>query len=581
MSGRGIGQGVGPDADNFDELQSLLIGPERARLSALEERLDDREERRREIGELLPDALLQHALDPDLARALAPGVERAITASVRQNPAPLADALFPVMGPAIRKAVAAALAAMVDSLNRTLELSVSTRSIGWRVEAVRSGKPFAEVVLLHTLLYRVEQVFLIETASGLLLQHVHGTHDDVRDADMVSGMLTAIRDFVHDSFRVGKTENLEALKVGELSVWIEQGPRAVVAAVIRGEAPLTFRERLQSANETIHLEFSDAFERFKGDAAPFDAARPVLESCFHMEYRASAARPRHRAWILGTVVTAFLAIWLGFTIRDRWRFGRYVDAVRAQPGLVVLSTGRQGGRFTLMGLKDPLARDPDAILRESPIRPSDVNATWEPFFASAPPLALARAQQVLAPPPGVTMTLTNSVLAIDGPAPPAWVVDAMRLAPLIPGIQRVDASAALAALAAATVRQIESLAVLFAKGQAQLVAGQQDGIAALVAGCATLQSLAAAANHHYTLRLVGHTDADGAPEANLPLSRARAAVVRDVIDRIPHDRLSVVSDGVGSADPAVESTREADKQQNRRVTIRVTPSDPATAAPRP
>ena len=36
------------------------------------------------------------------------------------------------------------------------------------------GKSFAEVVLLNTLRYRVEQVFLIHAESGLLLQHVTG-----------------------------------------------------------------------------------------------------------------------------------------------------------------------------------------------------------------------------------------------------------------------------------------------------------------------------------------------------------------------------------------------------------------------
>ena len=54
---------------------------------------------------------------------------------------------------------------------------------------------------------------------------------------MVSGLLTALRDFVKNSFRSGDTDDLEALTVGDLSVWIEQGPRAILAAVVRGRAP--------------------------------------------------------------------------------------------------------------------------------------------------------------------------------------------------------------------------------------------------------------------------------------------------------------------------------------------------------
>ena len=42
---------------------------------------------------------------------------------------------------------------------------------------------FAEVVLLNTLLYRVEQVFLIDRDSGILLQHVKAGTVAVQDAD--------------------------------------------------------------------------------------------------------------------------------------------------------------------------------------------------------------------------------------------------------------------------------------------------------------------------------------------------------------------------------------------------------------
>ena len=40
---------------------------------------------------------------------------------------------------------------------------------------------------------------------------------------------------------------------------------------------------------------------------------------------------------------------------------------------------------------------------------------------------------------------------------------------------------------------------------------------------------------------------------------------------VASERLEIVDAGVGSDDPAVRSDREADKQRNRRVTVRVTP----------
>src|SRR5262245_28009478 len=89
-------------------LRAVLVGPERRRLAALQKRLDDRDARARDVADVLPHVLLQHSQDPQFARALTPPLEKALTASVRRDPRPLADALFPVMGPAIRKAVASA-----------------------------------------------------------------------------------------------------------------------------------------------------------------------------------------------------------------------------------------------------------------------------------------------------------------------------------------------------------------------------------------------------------------------------------------------------------------------------------------
>ena len=186
----------------FAELRSLIIGPEQRELRALEARINDPGRVARDVSEVLPEAVLLRKHDPHLTRALAPTIEEAITTSVRQNPQPLADALFPVIGPAIRKAIAASLSGMLESLNRTLEHSLSWRALQWRLTAFRTGKSFAEVVLLNTLVYRVEQVLLIDRRDRPAPAARDGRLPPAQDADMVSGMLTAIHDFAHDSFRV-------------------------------------------------------------------------------------------------------------------------------------------------------------------------------------------------------------------------------------------------------------------------------------------------------------------------------------------------------------------------------------------
>src|SRR6476646_5694967 len=132
-----VGTGHGPD-DSFDELRTLLVGPEQRELRDLREYIHDPAAQTREVSRVLPDAIALRSDDEQLTRALAPTVEEAITSSVRRDPRPLADALFPVIGPAIRKAIAHTLAGMIESLNRTLEQSVSFR------RSTGGGRRFAQ-----------------------------------------------------------------------------------------------------------------------------------------------------------------------------------------------------------------------------------------------------------------------------------------------------------------------------------------------------------------------------------------------------------------------------------------------------
>ena len=122
---------------------------------------------------------------------------------------------------------------------------------------------------------------------------------------MVSGMLTAIRDFVQDSFKCPRRPiRSRRFKVGEL-VGLDRGRARtrIVAAVIRGSAPRDFRHALQEAVESIHLQFGEALEAFNGDTAPLADARPTLEALPAVGSTAPmSGSPRTRStWIVAGV----------------------------------------------------------------------------------------------------------------------------------------------------------------------------------------------------------------------------------------------------------------------------------------
>jgi OOP family OmpA-OmpF porin len=564
----------------FAELRTLIVGPEQRQLRALQARLNDPGRQAQDVSDVLPEAVLLRRRDPHLTRALAPTIEEAITASVRKNPQPLADALFPVIGPAIRRAMAASLSSMLESLNRTVEYSLSWRAIKWRITALLTGRPFAEVVLLNTLVYRVEQVLLIDRRTGLLLQHVASDPRAIQDPDMVSGMLTAIRDFSRDSFRVAEEDALDTLRVGELSIWIEQGPYAILAAVIRGTPPRELRVAFQEAIERLHAFHGDALQSFDGDTAPFDSVRPTLEDCLQSQYHQAPARSFRRLWAIAALVLVAIGAWLYVTLDRRARWNGYVDALRREPGLVVLSDRRDGGRYAVRGLRDPLARDPASLLAAHGLVPDRVTGSWQLYQALDPPLVLARARQLLRPPAGVSLQYAAGVLSATGNAPAEWIVDSSRVAPALPGVTRFDASAAIAERSSALADAIQSTPILFERGSTKLIAESERSLARALETLRTLDALARVGQRRVPLEIRGHADADGPVESNIPLSLRRAEFVRGVlaVPDLPAVDLRVTA--AGSSDPAATGATEQDKQRNRRVSLRVGPAVAADASGR-
>ncbi len=568
-----------PPGDRLSELRALLLAAEHQQVVQIQERLDDPRTRAEDVSRVLTEAVaIRSGQDHSLTDSLLPTVEEAIGISVKRHPEVLADGLFPVMGPAIRKSIAATLADMLETLNQALGQSFSKKGLQWRLESWRTGKPFSEIVLLRTLLYRVEQVFLIHRKTGLLLAHVSADGANVQDADMVSGMLTAIRDFVRDSFGGAETDTLDAFRVGERAVWVEQGPDAALAGVVQGNPPRELRAVFAETIEKIHRDMARDLEEFEGDAAPFEKCRGDLEACLKSQRqpgeagatRAKGAR-RYAPLIASlAVILAAAGLWTWTTVRRDRRWGRYLEKLAAQPGIAVTASGRRDGKFFVKGLRDPLARDPGALLASEKLRREDVVASWKPYQALDDEIVAARARSALAAPATVRLRADNGVLFAAGAAPHRWIEEARALARTIPGVSRYDdrdlADADQKALDSA-LQALEARRIFFARGSSDLAASESAKIAAAAREIAALPALGSAAGKEVRVEVVGRGDSEGSDEANLALSRRRAEGVLAVLRaRLPSAPLAAT--GVGSAEPLAPERTEEEKQLNRSVSFR-------------
>lgn len=622
--------GDGPP-DELERLRELLIGPEQEEIAGLRERLDDPAARASDLSRTLPHAIrLSTSRDDQLSQALAPTVESALKQSIRKDPRVLTDVVFPVIGPAIRKAIAEAFSRMLQTLNQTLEHSLSVQGLKWRFEALRTGRSFAEVVLARTLIYRVEQVFLIHKESGLLLQHVQAPGIAPQDADMISGMLTGIQDFVRDSFRVGQGETLQTMQVGEINVWVETSPSLILAAAIRGIAPLEFRTTMQNALERITVEQGPALEAFEGDAAPFVAARPVLEDCLRVQLAERRPVSRTLPLLLFLLLIA-LAIcgWSFLELRrvdrraaherelveqeqrqhavhrraraeqqrlreeearqreirliEEGRRANLTKRLQEQEGLVVTEAVARDGKFYVSGLRDSLAANPQQFITGSGLDPDSVVMRWEAYHALTPGIVLQRAKQRLRPPETVTFELRDDVLVAKGSATTAWIAAAHRRAESIPGVSAFDAGGVLDEMTqhlAARKKEIEDTFVFFGEG-VQIAAEDEKVVHRLAKLMIELRNAAKPSGRRVRFTVIGHTTTVGTEEFNLKLSRGRADQVVSLLVADGVEAATLTPVGVATRELKYAETPDAVDVRNRRVSFTVAFDEGFPNAPLP
>ena len=570
-----------PEAQAYLELRQLILAPEQEALERLHQRVDDPASRTEDVGSVVAEAIQlrrSQGGDEALSVALAPTIETALRESVRKDPGTLADALFPVMGPAIRRSILETLRSFLESFNQVLDQSLSVKGLKWRLEALRTGRSFTEVALLHSLVFRVEQVFLIHKKTGLPIGHAVASAVAMQDASMVSGMLSAIQDFVRDSFHTSEGQGINRMNVGDLDVWIEEGPYAILACVIRGIAPRELRERMAEVLENVHREYSAQLNLFDGETAPFVKVGGELSRCLELRYK-EEAKEKSFGFVYASAALVFLlvATWVGWRAVQYARWDRLVNNLREQPGFVITSFGRDHGRFVVRGMRDPLAADPAQFIKTSDVNPADGEFHWGGYYALDDGIVQQRAKSALSPPLTATLAVKSGVLLVSGAASANWVKDIQSRALLVPGIHAVELSPELnpGRLAFNQAKsEIESAVVKFPVASVALSPRESLALRNLAATIQLLLQALDTLHQSATVEVLGHTDSTGAEAVNLDLSQRRADRVAWELGQAGVPERTLRARGVGTTNPLRTEDNEENRQFNRSATFRVSAPAP-------
>ena len=220
--------------------------------------------------------LRSHLSDGErIADTLRPRLGELIRQSIVESREDMIEALYPIIGSLIARSVREAINDLARTLEAQRRRAFDVRRLGWRLRTAIGGGSAADIALREALPFVVSRVLLIHRETGLLLAQVSADGEPDEDADLMSALLTALRDFATDTLDTAG-ESLDSIEVGGYRVLVEADGRAVLAVVIEGTEPPAYRDVLRERLVMIDTTHGRDLRGFDGSLDRFaDADVPL------------------------------------------------------------------------------------------------------------------------------------------------------------------------------------------------------------------------------------------------------------------------------------------------------------------
>ncbi len=248
-----------------DDLRTILLHAERQRTDDLIERVDNLEQ---QVND--KEALIE---------LLMPVLSEVLRQKIHDARAEMIELLYPIIGEVVMRAVSESMRDLMRRVDTQMRQALTPRLVWERLRARLHGVSEGERLLREALPFTVVEIFLVQRPSGLLLRYVSSQPAEVRDSDVISGMLTAIRDFTQDAFSGHATGELDEIQYGTLRIVIEAARYAYLAVVVDGIEPPGFHAQMRALLIEIQGQYEERLRDFDGDAsflAPIDAQLRTL-----------------------------------------------------------------------------------------------------------------------------------------------------------------------------------------------------------------------------------------------------------------------------------------------------------------
>ncbi len=559
------------DEEQLDQLRSIILGEDNQVISDT-----FREQARHQVSAIITEAIHDRQLkDQSLDKVLQPIIESSVDASVTDRSDKMVNVLYPLVGSLVRKSVSSFLSDFIEKTNQMLENSLSIKGLRWRFEAWQRDVSFAQYIASQTFVYRVEHLLLIHRETGILLHSVDRDAQTRGDSDLISSMLSAINDFVGDSFSPdedGLKENLNTVSTDNFKLLIQPGPKAILVAAITGQPPQALSEKMQLIIEEIHKLYSTELDSFNGDTSVFEHSESILCGGLIEEQKEELghSKKKWKVWLLVTAIAC--AICYFFVLR--WQEYSLIQRLRGlddQAGILVREIKAKDKIYL------SLSRDPNAIpvsvwLTEQGIDEDGLSISEKKYISLDFEITRKRVESLLSRYSGVRFYWEEKTLYLDGAISSGRESDLMNeiyvaglnvdtqvntRALKVEGPDQLQVSPALAQeyQFKDSIKKVNSTQINFAKKSDTLTSEVLEEVKSLALEFLNIQKLGESLNVSVGLVIIGASDTSGTSVSNERLSTKRALNTKYALETYGVDESSMYASGLGQLSiPAIEES---------------------------
>jgi len=561
----------GNEQAQLDALRTILYG-------TLEKRVCDtlrsqqRELVRDNISEALHDREQQ---DGTIQKVIQPMVARSVENSIASQRTEFINYLYPIVGSLVRKSVSVFISDFIEKTNELIENSFTIKGLKWRVQAWRSGIRFSDYVASQTFLFQIQQVFLIHRETGSLLHTVAANIQHHQDADLISAMLTAISDFVADSFMDGSYEQqLDVIKTEKFTLLLKSTPQIMLVAAYNGNLSPKASQKLQLTLEDIHKIYRSELKNFAGDIAQFKSTDSLLNGCLISEAKSPETQGK-KFPIWGTLVFVGIIALISLYAFGWWQTSHIVDKIKQlpkSPGITITQIDTEGWKdIALSVLRDRHAQPISDWL--SDIDTSFVSINQDEFISVDIQIVQQKIRQQMVQYPNVNydaskqaligslqrgqrQSLLNNLQTIPGYAD--LQVDISQLDTIDIKVDLSQSTAVLEQTFVQLIGEISKQQLAFDSGESDIEQSQLSQIALLSARFTDIKRIAKRLNRSASLIIVGASDTSGDSAYNKRLSDIRAQNVKQALVQQGADASTLFAVGIGeiSLEGNVKATRK-------------------------